>query len=360
MSEERAVSRRSVLSAGAGAVGGGALVGSGRADEDGREGRDTGEQVGESFTAGAARVDATPTEDHLDEGVWLGGYGVGRGREATGVLDGCDATAVAIGIGDVTVAIVSIDVPGIGNALIERIRKRARSRAGLDPDHVLVAATHTHAGPDVQGLWGGVPRSYRHRIVERASHAIELAVERAVPASASVAQASTPDFVSNRRGWEETVDDLTAIHLSSLEGDPVGTLVTYPAHTVVIGADEDRVAKDYPGELTRTVEAELGGVCAFVPGVLGDASPESPLEDGADLERANALGEALGAEVLAVLEDPRPLEPRLRLRTRDLRVPMDNCVFRVAYDVGLMRPYYHGETAPEWFFDRVASTLEPV
>lgn len=95
---------------------------------------------------------------------------------------------------------MKLDLPGIGNRQIDRIRTRVAERTTLDPQAVVVLATHAHSAPDFQGLWGGVPASYRSYLVDRAVEAGVTATSGPVPVTAAVGAVDAPDdLVFNQR-----------------------------------------------------------------------------------------------------------------------------------------------------------------
>lgn len=338
--ESGPVSRRDVLETG-GAVTGLLAIGA----------TGVGEGSASRFQAGAGHVDASPLPEHLEEGVYLGGYGAGPEREATGVHDGVQARALAVRAGGDGVALLKLDLPGLGNRQIDEIRRRVSAASDLDPQAVLVASSHAHSAPDFQGLWGGVPASYRTYLVDRATEAVLDAVESVDRARARVGAVDAPsDLTFNRRGWGVTDTTLTTIQFLS-GSETVGSLINFAAHPVVLSNENTLVATDYVGPLERAVEDAHGGTALFVTGAIGDVNPTGP--GGGDTSEAASNGtladaESYGRRVASVAEDAfadsEPLSPGLSVRSTTTRLPIDNCVFRAGFETGLMRPYYHGES----------------
>lgn len=308
----------------------------------------------ETFEAGAARVDATPTPSHLAEGVYLGGYGVGPVRPAQGVHDGCSARALSVSVGDEAVAYVVLDLIGIGNRQIEAIREATAAETDLERSQVLVAATHTHSGPDFQGLWGGVPPSYRGYVVDRAVEACVRAAESRSPATARVGDVAVEQsFTRNRRGWDRTDNVLTAVQFvadggpgRSSAGETVATLVNYAAHPVFLGFDNWDVATDFVGPVERAIEDAHGGVGIYANGAIGDATL-GPTEAEGSVASAREYGRAIADRATAALEETAQLDPALLTRSTTVRLPIDNCLFKLGFESGLLRPYYEGQSAAD-------------
>src|SRR2546425_2621551 len=92
------------------------------------------------WSAGAAEVVITPPV-----GGELEGYGNRQGG-STGVHDDLMAHALVLDDGARRAAIVTCDVIGLDAPIIARVREAAGAW-DIPPDRVMVACTHTHAGP---------------------------------------------------------------------------------------------------------------------------------------------------------------------------------------------------------------------
>lgn len=304
--------------------------------------------TGAAFEAGAARVDASPREEHLEEGVYLGGFGLGPqpSRRATGNHDGVSARALAASVGGEAFALAVLDVTGLGNVQQRAIRERVEERTGLDPENVLLHASHTHAGPDFQGLWGGVPESYRTFVVERTAEAIVEALASREPARAFAGSVDAQELAGNRRYDDDrgTVSSLTAVQFrASGGGGTVGTLVNFGAHPTIVGSGNSLVATDYVGPVERAVEAAHGGVALYVQSAIGDASARGVGGED-DYDRAGRYGRAVAARADDALADAGRVHARLAARSTSVRLPIDNCVFKAGFESGLFQPYYDGES----------------
>ena len=83
-------------------------------------------------------------------GAYLAGYG--PDRQATGRLDDLFLKAALIRAGRDQLVIMSLDNIGLTYPDVSRVR--AAVAAALPGVHVVFSSTHTHAGPDVVGIWG--------------------------------------------------------------------------------------------------------------------------------------------------------------------------------------------------------------
>jgi hypothetical protein len=106
---------------------------------------------------GASRKTITPVIESSKPAVWIAGYG--HGRQATGVHDELWSRGLVVSVGSgtqqKTVALVSLDLIGYHYPEVLKIRSAfARTHREMKIDHLLVACTHVHEGPDTMGLWG--------------------------------------------------------------------------------------------------------------------------------------------------------------------------------------------------------------
>ncbi len=267
--------------------------------------------------AGAARVSIAPRPEDLAEGLYLGGFGSYRQRRATGVHDEPQCRAAAISDGLTVFVLAVLDLVGAGGPLLASIRADAARLTHLPPEQIIIACTHSHASPDMQGLWGGTGAAYETHVAHRAASAIWQAHQALAPADARVATTALGGVVRNRRGWPDTDETLTTLRFTTRRGAPVATIVNYACHPTASGPANTEVSRDWCGYAADAVERELGGVALYVNGAVGDVNPA---EDGFDAARS--LGEAVAHAAVASLAHPDAVQGFVRVRTEPLELPL--------------------------------------
>ena len=352
---------------------------------------------------GAAKVDITPTivdswsdidgdgvyepdagepfEDRNGNGVfdavWIAGYG--HARPATGVHDPLWARALVIEVGDRRVGLVSVDLVGLFNTDVIRIRQ-AMAEASPDGspllDYIMVAATHNHEGPDTLGLWGpsrfetGVSPAYQEKVIRDVVEALKEATIRLQPARATSHTTAYGGglVVHDYKRRPDVLDDtLGVIHFIATDDTTIATLVNWSDHPETMGDRQTLITSDFPHWLREGVEKGvglegrdprpgLGGMCIYLNGSVGgmvtslamdlpdretgEMIPQT-LADGTRFpwSRAQSVGDHVAAEVLRLVhssdQEPQPSLP-LRVRARRLGIPMNNPVFRLAAKVGVL------------------------
>ena len=289
--------------------------------------------------------------------VYLGGFGIGPSRPAEGVgPGGVWIRAIAISNGEETFVYEIADLVGwfarydsmiCADCGIRDVRKRLASDLGVDIGDVMAGSTHSHAGADSYGGWGGIPKWYRNQIRDSAVAAAKQAVANLVPATLQSGEVHLRNRNNERRDhYYSTVDTgATWLQAKTLEGEPHGcdqpastatlrrqrrpdrtprptptatacvpvsdppeviaTLATYAAHPTIVG--DPVLHADWPGATARAFEARYGGVGLTFEGGLGNASV-SGLDGPNEPAKAEATGKAIADDVAAsISDDPRPI-----------------------------------------------------
>ncbi len=306
--------------------------------------------LGPSWLVGHAVADITP--DLTAGPVYLAGYGV---RPADGVRDPLAAHAVALRYGSVGVVIVSLDLLGLFHEDCASLQGATRNALGHAAPPVVVTCTHTHAGPDLLGLWGpdartrGVDDPCRERVITAASDAAARAWQRARPAHLLVAAGRVEGVAHNSRdpGMLDPVLTLLSWATTASPHVPVLQVLHFACHPEALGPADRRVSADLAGESRRRVAAESGCPCVFWQGALGGmVGPDArPGEEGeAALVR---LGAALGAAAGSLVPALRPDAGGLALARRSVALPQTNPHFAAGRAAGIIhRPVLDGTGEP--------------
>jgi hypothetical protein len=298
--------------------------------------------------AGAAVMEITPANAAPRPGepaapVYLAGFG--KNRTAQGVHDPLYARALVLREGRTAVALVVLDLIGLPYERVREIRRRVKAVPG---DHVIVACTHVHSGPDTIGLWGpspaksGVDESYMEFMMDRAAAAVEAAARAARPARLRLGAAPVPDgYVKNTR--EPAIQDktLTANQVLGDDGKTIATLVNYASHPEVMMDQNRLVTADFCGYTLKQIEAKLGGVGIYLNGALGGMVTPDVRER--TFEEAQRVGDGVAAVALQALADrPAAIMRRLALRSRTVEIPLENPQFKAAITAGLLKGTLQG------------------
>ncbi|MEN3000889.1 MAG: neutral/alkaline non-lysosomal ceramidase N-terminal domain-containing protein [Armatimonadota bacterium] len=266
--------------------------------------------------AGASKVDITPDIGKIR--VQLGGYGARLNMPPTGVHDPIYVRVLALRLGNQQGIIVAMDHLLTPGSLTQEVLKATR----LQPHQLFLAASHTHCAPDAMGMNArmrfpipGVATfvpEFLQFTAARVSEAIRQAQARMQPARLALYAEPIPGLNRNRRGREITDTTMTVARISTPTHKPIAVLVIYAAHPTIYPHTMMEVSAEFPGVLQNGLEAVLGNgaVALYLNGALGDVSPVAN-EGTTDHERVQRYGERLKAQALRLLQQVKPVKPRL-------------------------------------------------
>lgn len=295
-----------------------------------------------TFQAGAARVVITPPI-----GVPLSGYFVAEGRTETAreVHDDLYARALVLSDGETTVAVVTTDLIGLGDEELAMVRREVQQKAGIAPEHLILACTHTHSGPivhpfpPVEIVPGQADEDYFRLLPRLIGSAVAMAARRMRPARIGAGRGESyininrreklpdgtlrglpflgrnPDGVHDREVGVLRVDDAQS-------GKPLAVLLSYACHPVVLGPNLE-ISADYVGYTVNFLEKSLGSgvVALFANAAQGNMN--SIVHPGTH-EDAQRLGVTLGAEALKVaLSTATSGNARIATATHRIELPLN-------------------------------------
>lgn len=230
--------------------------------------------MGLTWRAGAATATlAVPV------GTALGGYGK-RTAPASGTLRPLEANVLAIAVGAGTAVVVTLDLLAIDAGWVRALRDWLRVEHGISPELVLVAASHTHAGPAGFRRVGSRepldPRmsGLRKDVLDKVTAAAGTALGHLRPAQLRVS--STTCGVASHRGDVATpVDErLTRLDVVGDDEQPLAVMWHYACHATVLSAENTMISPDLPGEARVGLRDRYGATLPvlYLNGAAADVS----------------------------------------------------------------------------------------
>jgi hypothetical protein len=274
--------------------------------------------------AGASKTDITP------EGpVWMDG--MIRTRRSEGIHDRIHARALVLKDNTHTVAacaVVSVEVCGMTSELTDGIRRRVSDTTGIPYEGILIAATHTHSGPAVMGIFNPSEREYTDVLADRIVETVREAGNAAEPASFFCGAGRETTISHYRRlladdggvvmNWEPfpprrilkplgVPDTEVGVMKMTRESDPehvLCILFNHAGHPNIMSGDNLLVSGDYPGVAMRELEKTVGGVALFLNGAQGSVDIDGHRDR--DWEGVERAGTALAGAVMAAVRTAKP------------------------------------------------------
>lgn len=216
---------------------------------------------------GASQVIVTPPL-----GTEMAGY-VQREGVAEGIVDDLCMQALYLCSGDDSLLLLSLDVLHVD----EDFGACVAERLGLPSAHVVVEATHTHAGPRLMRVHDALQaddiehdEALRAVWLSLAVGAGRWAMRTAGPACVAWGTTTVSGVGGNRNHPDAPVDQGLSVvsFLDTSSNKPLATIVNYACHPTVLAASNLFFATDFVGPLRQA----LGGGCSSHA-----ASPEQPV-----------------------------------------------------------------------------------
>jgi hypothetical protein len=230
--------------------------------------------------------------------VWIGGFG--PLRPANEVHDPVYARALVVAQDGKYLAFVTLDFVGLAFPRIHDARDRLAAD-GFVADHLIVASSHNHQGPDTMGLWGdpydlgdlvsGLDRNYQAYVADAIEQVVRDAAAAMVPVELTVGAVSlrdvdplynganfgghSPDPIQHGLVHDGRDPVVASDQLLVLQGrapdaeDALFTLTNWSGHPEVRGSSNNAISSDWVGEARRAIEARYGGLALHLPECLG-------------------------------------------------------------------------------------------
>lgn len=260
---------------------------------------------------GAAAADITPPV-----GIAMGGYW-GRRSGATHICDRLMAKALVCGQDTPRVALVAIDLVGLGADVVRGIREKIGRATGIEGAAIMVCVSHTHAGPltfPFRGM-GRIDSGYLEQVADAVVEVVVAAAADSRPGRLYYARPPVQIGINRREphprgtriGQNPAGPVVPYAHvLRFVAADGTGaTLFNHACHPVVLGHDNLQISGDFAGAAVRHIEDQTGDKALFINGACGDVNPRITGGSFADVE---ALGQELGRVVLEGRDAAAPLE----------------------------------------------------
>jgi hypothetical protein len=268
-----------------------------------------------------------------------GGMGVPKpAREKRGELT---ARAVVFRKGDISVAIVALDLLGFPAVLGDRVRAKV---SRIPADHILIGSTHTHSAPDCYAFPDGEgghtgDLKYMDFVCNKAAEAVNEAIDHLEPASVKIATGEAQGKIAYNYYAPDLYDRrMSVIQAASPQGKTIATLVNYAVHPEVLGNDVGILSPDLVGPLCQKIESTTGGTALFVNSAQGGMvtadnrnldQPKDPQRgywnDARSWEECLRIGNLMASEALRILKDaPEQKSPSLFCDSVNVQFPVES------------------------------------
>jgi neutral ceramidase len=300
--------------------------------------------TGKAIVAGFSKVEITPPLKEME--VCGLGYWYQRSVLFTGIRDPIYVRAAAIGEGQHTQLLLSVEAIYDSYGFIEDSVARIEAELGVPSENILITCTHTHSAPMIGNNNTLRGAEYGPFVAGRMTRAARLAQENRKPCSAFLSSTRVDGVLRNRRPLLKNgqvaelhaaidphqiadpgvVNDiLTMLKFRNSEGALVGGLCHLGIHGVSIQCSE-LISSDCMGNAVQMLEdaCEAGAVFLHLNAPCGDIDPLAMGNPAALGEMSTRLFAALQAakysdEVGVTLRPQRSILAGFTARRRDTR-----------------------------------------
>ena len=290
----------------------------------------------QDFLAGAATRTINPEKDSL----YLAGGKANR--LFIDVHDNLYVKAVVLSNSNNNLTILTFDCIGLLYPQLQEIRAKIKMELpSINAEHIVMSSTHTHAGPDVVGIWGkdlahsGVNDKHMQLIVNRAVEAIKEATEAKKPVSISYGTGSFgEDWVKNISEPSELDRSVSIIKFSDPNGKNSAMLTNFACHPTIMDDASTAASSDYVWGYYKYLDSAQGGVNMFLQGAIGGwIQPEGVPHT---YDYANYYGSSLGKYAYELTKN-KSTSKNIFFTSAKVNFPLANPSFQMLSKAGIIK-----------------------
>ena len=249
-------------------------------------------------------------------GASLAGFAARQGV-SQGIHDDLYSRALVLGNEEAALALVCVDVLALPSEFIKRVRTAIHENTGIKPRSIMIASTHTHAGPVTITTFfnpdESVDQDYLDLLAASITESVVTAWRDRFRARVGVGTGRVKGVGVNRRSADQQPvdEEIGIIKVADTEGSTRAVFINYACHPTVLGPDNLLVTGDFPGFALDEIEKAIGpdSFAMFVNGTQGNISMGHSSElsaigvvtPGRTFERAAELGHLLASATLRAL-----------------------------------------------------------
>ena len=277
---------------------------------------------------------------------YLAGYD--RGVRATGVLDDIYVRSVFLkdSFSDGGVVLAVIDCVGICNKDINEIRTEVKKKLNTNSEiSINVMATHVHASPDTQGLWGkgikcGINKNHMKRLKSISVECILNSINNIKPGNLFFGKVLTENMILDNRLPFVHDDHLVRIRFVPDDNSPDLYILNIGCHPELLGDKNTKISADWPAYCGKTIYEATGAEFVYFQGANGAITSEglSEVYEGklSSEPTMKAYGKKMGEYALSV-KNESSIDVEISIRCVERILPVVNKTFTFASKLRLVK-----------------------
>lgn len=289
----------------------------------------------DQFRVAAGKVAVNPMV-----GSYLAGYG--QNRKSSGSFDDLFLKAAVIEVGSSDDTLILITLDNIGLTRPDVLAIKAELQKVLPNANVVFSSTHTHAGPDVVGIWGaalwssGRNETYISSLIDSAAQLVrELIPQLKVATSRVSSKDVVTEWVKNLSEPDLLDQRLSILQFIDENGASLLTLTNFACHPTVLGPDNTLASADYLAGFYEHMESSMSGEHMFLQGSIGGWV--QPLQGDRSHDLAVEYGKQLSRQAQNVLAQAEEnVFASLNFREKQISIPLENWGFKILMWLGVL------------------------
>lgn len=257
-----------------------------------------------SIELGTAVRDITPPP-----GLPMGGYAA-RTQPAAATLDPLACRVAVFRRDDKSVALIALDLLYVRDPWAASVRRVVAESLGTDVEAVMLAATHTHAGPAVfrsAMIEGEALTTYERWLAGEVHNAVMEAQRSLRSIQLRFGSARVDGVAANRQEQGRSFDDeVRVLAAQAAGGEIVSVIASFGCHPTVLSAANLAYSRDLFGAAVKTVEAESDAFVILFNGAAADVSTRFT-RTAQTPDEVHRLGQRLAAAISSALRGARPI-----------------------------------------------------
>ncbi|MEY4728175.1 MAG: hypothetical protein RLZZ390_699 [Bacteroidota bacterium] len=248
------------------------------------------------------------------------------------------------------ITLLTFDCIGLLYPQLIEIRAEIKKKLPqINAEHIVMTSTHTHAGPDVVGIWGkdfmhtGVNQKHMKKIVSQAVAAIHEAYTKKENATLVYATGEFgKDWVKNISEPDEIDRSVSVLKLQNQKNKNIATLTNFACHPTIMDDATTAASADYLWGYYSYLDKQSGGVNLFLQGAIGGWI--QPEDVPSSFENAELYGTSLAKYVLDILKNAQSnSSPSITFASKLVNFPVVNQNFKLLSKAGVIERDF-GET----------------
>ena len=250
-----------------------------------------------------------------------------------------NAKALALTFGDKSIVLIALDISGVKNSHSDHMRKAIAASIGLEPDEIVLSASHSHSTPFLEPMDG--PHPYFDFVLKQSVEAVKEAWKLRRPARfghdiINVVGASfntrvpmpdggvkfTRDFREGLASGRPIDPRLSIIRFDDENGKPIAGWVRFATHPACVIFNTP-ISGEYPGYMTERLSKTVAGGAPVLFGYGASGDSNCIPMFGSESDSRN-LGRQLADLAAPVFEQIQTKIPRRLLSgNRTVNLPLD-------------------------------------